>query len=98
MPQRAEVYRESSRAREGDNRRRCERFKLSIPARVTGYDRRNGKWHEMTETIDVSRTGVKLRLRRRGKHGKGLYIKLPFPGKLRAHGFAQQSYKVYTLV
>lgn len=92
------VYRESFKAKPGDNRRRCERFKLSIPARVTGYDRRTGKWHEMTETMDVSRTGVRLRLRQPVSHGMVLYLTLPLPTKLRAHGFADQSYNVYTLV
>jgi hypothetical protein len=98
MPQRGTVYRESINSKSNENRRRCGRFQLSIPARVTGYDRRNGKWHEMTETIDVSRTGVRLRLRRRVRHGTVLYITLPLPTKLRAHGFAEQSYNVYTLV
>jgi hypothetical protein len=98
MDERGLVYRESLTAKSGDNRRRCERFKLSIPVRVTGHDRRNGKWHEMAQTIDVSRTGVRLRLRRRVKHGTVLYVTLPLPTKLRAHGFAEQSYNVYTLV
>ena len=97
MPQLG-VYRESVNTNSSENRRRCGRLKLSIPARVTGHDRRNGKWHEMTETIDVSRTGVRLRLRRRVKQGTVLYITLPLPTKLRAHGFAEQSYNVYTLV
>jgi len=98
MPQRKEAYRESSKAKDNDNRRRCERFKLSIPARVTGYDRKNGKWHEMTQTIDVSRTGVRLRLNRPVKHGTVLFLTFPLPTKLRSHGFTEQSYNVYTLV
>jgi len=98
VPRLGAVYRESSKAKEGDNRRRVERFKLSIPARVTGYDRNGGKWHEMTETMDVSRTGVRLRLRRRVKHGTVLFVTLPLPTKLRSHGFSEQSYNVYTLV
>ena len=98
MDQRGAVYRESLSGQSGDNRRRCERFKLSIPARVTGHDRRTGKWHEMAETLEVSRTGVSIRLRRRVKHGTVLYLTLPLPNKLRAHGFAEQSYNVYTLV
>lgn len=98
MPARRGVYSESSQAKSGANRRRCERIKLSMPVRVTGHDRKNGKWHEMTETIDVSRTGVRLRLRRRVKHGTVLYVTLPLPTKLRAHGFAEQSYNVYSLV
>lgn len=98
MPRQGEVYSESSKPKANDNRRRCERFRLSVPARVTGYDRKNGKWHEMTETIDVSRTGVRLRLRKRVKHGTVLFVTLPLPAKLRGHGFAEQSYSVYTLV
>jgi hypothetical protein len=98
IPQQGAVYRESHNARPADNRRRCERFKLSIPARITGHDRRLGKWHEMAEAIDVSRTGVKLRLRNRVKPGTVLYLTLPLPSKLRSHGFADQSFNVYTLV
>jgi hypothetical protein len=81
-----------------DNRRRCDRFKLAVPARVTGYDRKSGKWHEMTETLDVSRTGLTLRLRRRVRHGMVLYITLPLPTKLRSHGYTDPGYNVYALV
>lgn len=98
IPQRGTVYSESQKRIPDDNRRRCERFKLSIPARVTGHDRRNGKWNDMAETVDVSRTGVTIRLRRRVTPGTVLYVTLPLPGKLRSHGFAEQSYNVYTLV
>jgi hypothetical protein len=97
IPQRGEVYSELSRAKAGNNRRRVERFKLSIPARITGHDR-TGKWHEMAETIDVSRTGLKLRLRKRVATGTVLYITVPLPAKLRSHGFAEQSYNVYALI
>ncbi len=92
------TFRESLKESSDENRRRCERFKLSIPARVNGYDRKNGKWQEMTETIDVSRTGVRLRLRRRVKLGTVLFVTLPLPSKLRSHGFAEQTFNVYTLV
>lgn len=93
-PRRGEVSTDSS----DRNRRRCGRINGSIPARVTGHDRKSGAWHEMTETIDFSRTGVRLRLRRRVKHGMVLLLTLPLPTKLRAHGFTDQSYNVYTLV
>lgn len=93
-----EVYMEVARIKVGSNRRRCERFKLAIPARISGYDKNGGKWSEMTETIDVSRTGARLRLRRRVRHGMVLFLTLPLPSKLRGHGYADQSYNVYTLV
>lgn len=92
------VYSTFSHTAKGDNRRRCERFKLSLPVRVVGHDRRAGKWHEMAETIDVSRTGVNIRLRRRVRYGNVLYVTLPLPVKLRAHGYADSSYNVYALV
>ena len=98
LPQRKEVFSEATRAKPGDNRRRVERFKLSIPVRLTGCDRRGGKWNEMAETTDVGRTGIKIRLRRRVTPGTVLYVTLPLPSKLRSHGFAESSYNVYTLI
>ena len=80
------------------NRRRCERFKLSIPARTMGCDRVKGKWSELTQTVDVSRTGVSLMTRRRVRYGMVLYLSLPMPVKLRGHGFSDQTYNVYGLV
>lgn len=98
IPHQREVYAEFSNSVTSDNRRRCERFKLSLPARVTGHDRKNGKWHEMTETVDVSRTGLTLKLNKRLRYGMIVYVTLPYPAKLRAHGYADASYNVYALV
>jgi hypothetical protein len=81
-----------------DNRRRCDRFRLSIPVRLTGFDKKAGKWNEMAETVDVSRTGINLRMRRHVRHGSVLYVTLPLPSKLRSHGYADPSYNVYALV
>jgi hypothetical protein len=53
---------------------------------------------EMTQTVDVSRTGVTLRLSRRVRHGNVLYLTLPLPVKLRSHGYSDSSFKVYSLV
>jgi len=97
-PQRKEVFSEATRAKSGDNRRRVERFKLSIPVRVAGSDKGGGKWSEMAETTDVGRTGIKIRLRRRVTPGTVLYVTLPLPSKLRSHGFAESSYNVYSLI
>jgi len=94
---RKQVFSETTRAKSGDNRRRVERFKLSIPVRVTGCDR-GGKWNEMAETVDVARTGIQIRLRRRVSPGTVLYVTLPLPAKLRSHGFAESSYNAYTLI
>ena len=92
------VHSDFSGSASDDNRRRCERFRLSIPARLTGFDKKEGKWNEMTETVDVSRTGVNLRMRKHVRHGTVLYMTLPLPSKLRSHGYAEPSYNVYALV
>jgi hypothetical protein len=81
-----------------DNRRRCERLTLKIPIHITGHDRRAGRWNEMAETIDVSRTGLTLRMKRRVRHGNILFLTLPMPVKLRSHGFSEPGYKVYAVV
>src|SRR6185436_16738987 len=86
-------------AQEGSvERRRCERFKLSVPVLVAGYDHTGGKWQEVTKTIDVSRIGVALRLRRRVNHGLVVHITLPLPTKLRSHGFSEAGYNMYAIV
>jgi diguanylate cyclase (GGDEF)-like protein/PAS domain S-box-containing protein len=92
------VYTESLSKSTSKNRRRCERFLLSLPARVTGYDRKSGKWSEMVQTADVSRTGVTLNLSRPLHHGSVLHMTLPLPPKLRAHGYSDSSYRVYAIV
>jgi hypothetical protein len=90
---------ESARETSSHNRRRTDRLKLFIPARVVGVDQQSeGKWSEMAETLDVSRTGVRLRLNRPVRYGMVLYLSLPLPPKLRSHGFTDPSYNVYALV
>lgn len=79
-------------------RRRSERFKLTVPMLIAGYDRTGGKWQEVTKTIDVSRIGVGVRMRRRVKHGLVVHVTLPLPTKLRSHGFAEAGYNMYAIV
>ena len=96
--QAAAAYSESARETSDENRRRCERLRLSIPARATGCDRKAGKWNEMAETVDVDRTGVTLKIKRRVRFGNILYLTLPLPTKLRSHGYSSPHYSVYALV
>ena len=79
-------------------RRRCERFKLTVPVLIAGYDCAGVKWQQVTKTIDVSRIGVALRMRKRVKHGLVVHITLPLPTKLRSHGFSEQGYNMYAIV
>ncbi len=81
-----------------DNRRKYERYPLSIPVYVTGHDRISGEWHEMTNTVDVSRTGVTIAMTRKVRHRQMLHLALPLPMKLRCHRHADPSYSIYGLV
>jgi hypothetical protein len=92
------LYSEYSSSVKDDNRRRSQRFKLPIPARVAGFDRSGNKWHEMSQSLDVSRTGVTLQLQKRVRPNTVLYVTLPLPTKLRTHGFADVSFNTYALV
>ena len=88
-----------TKAREAtEERRRCERFKLTVPVLVAGYDHNGDKWQEVTKTIDVSRIGVALKVARRMKHGLVVHITLPLPTKLRSHGFSEAGYNMYAIV
>jgi len=81
-----------------ENRRRCQRFNLSVPALIAGYDRDGSRWQEVTKTLDVSRLGVALRLAKHVKHGCVLHVTLPLPTKLRSHGFTEPGYNMYAIV
>jgi hypothetical protein len=81
-----------------ENRRKFDRFKLSIPAYVTGYDRSAAEWHEMTYTIDVSRLGVMLFMRKKVRRRSVVHLALPLPMSLRCHRHSEPSYSVYAIV
>jgi len=80
------------------NRRRCERFNLSVPVFVKGYDRSGNRWQEVTKTVNVGRLGVALRLQTRLHHGSVVHVTLPLPTKLRSHGFSEPGYNMYAIV
>ncbi|MFY9608278.1 MAG: PilZ domain-containing protein [Blastocatellia bacterium] len=81
-----------------ENRRRCERFKLTVPALVAGYDHENKRWQEVGKTLDVGRMGVAVRIQRRVRNGAIVHITLPLPTKLRNHGFSDPGYNMYAIV
>ena len=81
-----------------ENRRRCERFKLTVPALLAGYDPENKRWQEVGKTVDVGRMGVAVRMQRPVRHGSVVHITLPLPTKLRNHGFSDAGYNMYAIV
>jgi hypothetical protein len=80
------------------NRRRYERFKLCVPALIAGYDYANERWQEVAKTIDVSRMGVAIHIKKRVPHGAVVHVTLPLPTKFRSHGFSEPGYNMYAIV
>jgi curved DNA-binding protein CbpA len=79
-------------------RRRHQRFELAVAVRVSGYDRKGGKWHEMTQSIDASLAGTAIKLSMPVRKGMILKLSMPMPMTLRSHGFFDNSYDVYAVV
>src|SRR5262249_42886576 len=80
------------------NRRRGERFALTVPVFVKGYDCSGNRWQEVTKTINVARTGIAVRLQAPLKYGTIVHVTLPLPTKLRSHGFSEPGYNMYAIV
>ncbi|MFN0119611.1 MAG: PilZ domain-containing protein [Blastocatellia bacterium] len=80
------------------NRRREERFWLKLAVKVAGYPRTGGSWIELTDTVDVSRRGAKIRLRQRVWHNSILRLALQMPPRLRSHSFGERDYLMYAVV
>ncbi len=78
--------------------RRFQRFNLTLPTYVSGYEKGGKRWQEMTHTINVCKGGVALRLTHRVRHGLVLHLTMPYPVKLRNHGIGEPSYKIYAIV
>lgn len=98
IPKQQKVTAELSASMAVENRRRHERFKLAIPVRITGRDRNRSEWNETTLTVDVSRGGALLRLRRSANVGDIFHLTMPMPMKLRSHDYFDSSYCVYAMV
>lgn len=89
---------EETAAQKEANRRTRERFDVSIPAEVTGYDKSSKDWHEVVQTVDLSRSGACILLRKRVIVGKILYLRMAMPVVLRTHDYLDQTYGTYAVV
>jgi tetratricopeptide (TPR) repeat protein len=78
-----------------DERRKSARLPMNLPL-VVGAD--DGGWKEVTETINVSETGLLFRAGRRVESGLNLRVGLPMPTHLRLFKDDGKLYKVQALV
>jgi hypothetical protein len=81
-----------------DSRRSWSRHKLSLPIQVNGCDQIEGEWQEVAETVNVSRSGALLRLRKRVRHQTLLHLSLPLPVELRFYQYEAPLYDVYAII
>ncbi len=93
-----EVYVEDVGVDASRDHRKCPRFKMKIPVRVSGYDKEGNKWKDMGQTVDVGRFGVAFSMRARVRRGMVVHLNLPLPVRLRAHGYSDPSYSVWAIV
>lgn len=93
-----EVYAEAVGVDAPRDHRKCPRFKLKIPVRVSGYDKDGTKWKDMGQTVDVGRFGVAFSMRPQVRRGMVVHLNLPLPVRLRAHGYSDPSYSVWAIV
>jgi hypothetical protein len=92
------VYGEAAPGDAPRDHRKCPRFKLKIPVRVSGYDKDGNKWKDMGQTLNVGRFGVAFSMHARVRRGMVLHLNLPLPVRLRAHGYSDPSYSVWAIV
>jgi hypothetical protein len=77
------------------DRRGAARLALRLPVRVSSD---TNDWQEVTETLDVSRSGIKLQLKHYPQPGTIFFLELPMPLALRSHGFNEGLYIVKAVV
>lgn len=77
------------------DRRRAVRYALRLPLRVTSE---SCDWQEVTETLNVSQSGIRFSLTRAVEPGTVLHLELPMPPGLRASGEMDKMYVVKAVV
>ncbi|MCI0488553.1 MAG: DnaJ domain-containing protein [Blastocatellia bacterium] len=82
-------------APEVKDRRRARRFALKLPVRITSQD---GSWAEVTESLNVSRTGILFCISQPVQEGTPLQIEVQMPVALRTHSYDKVIYVVRAAV
>ena len=80
------------------HRRRRQRIRFSLPARVRCRESLDSEWMEITRLIDVTPFGASFNLTRPTERGRLLHLTLPLPRQLRNFDHAEEQYRVWSLV
>lgn len=83
---------------DGQERRRKERLRLSLPVRVHCREGAGAEWTEQTRLIDLTPFGAGFTLTRPVDTGRLLHLQMPMPRTLRCFDHIEDQYRVYALV
>ncbi|MGH9761884.1 MAG: hypothetical protein ACREDR_42250, partial [Blastocatellia bacterium] len=92
------TYTKARTEKTGADRRRLPRAVLSIPVKVVGHSKKDGKWQEIAQTTSLDRFGVGLVLNHRVRRGIVLHLTMQMPTKFRNHAYHEPFYCVYGIV
>ncbi|HEY6331803.1 MAG TPA: PilZ domain-containing protein, partial [Blastocatellia bacterium] len=76
-------------------KRRQERYQLRLPAIVISEER---QWQEQTETLDVSKSGIRFSLARPVDWCSILRVQLPLPSELRLRYQDRGTFSAHAMV
>ena len=78
--------------------RRPEREKSDLPVRVKCHESEDHKWEELTNLLDVTPFGSRLRIKHPIELGRLLHLTLPLPPHLRCFDHQEEQYRIWSLV
>jgi len=84
--------------RQKADRRGEVRHTIPLPVKVTGADGRDGQWAELAETINVSTSGLAVKLSRKVLIGDILYLQISLPARFRKDGAPSSTQSMYAQV
>ena len=82
----------------GQERRKRERMRLTLPVRVAVQEAHGEDWHEVTRILDLTPFGARFSLARPVDRGRLVHLRLPMPRALRCFDHVEDQYLVWALV
>lgn len=80
------------------DKRRIQRYELSLPTRVEVKVDNKFSWNEVTRMEDVSAFGAGFVLKRPVKRGRLILIGVPMPRQLRCYDYLEPQYRIWSIV
>ncbi len=81
-----------------EEKRRIQRYSLSLPTRVEVKVDNKVSWNEVTRLEDVSAFGAGFFLKKPVKRGRLILVSVPMPRQLRCYDYLEPQYRIWGLV